>query len=70
VSIIPSIILNNAVNIPQLGFGVYQIEPDEMRGVTSLALDAGYRHIDTASAYGNEAGVGEAGPRQSRVVGL
>lgn len=59
-SIIPSIVLNNAVKIPQLGFGVYQIEPDEVRGATELALDAGYRHIDTAAAYANEAGVGEA----------
>jgi 2,5-diketo-D-gluconate reductase A len=60
VSIIPSIVLNNNVKIPQLGFGVYQIEPDEVRGATELALDAGYRHIDTAAAYANEAGVGEA----------
>lgn len=59
-STVPSIVLNNAVKIPQLGFGVYQIEPDEVRGATELALDAGYRHIDTAAAYANEAGVGQA----------
>ena len=59
-SIIPSIILNNTVEIPQLGFGVYQIAPTEVRGATERALNAGYRHIDTAAAYANEAGVGEA----------
>lgn len=59
-STVPSIVLNNAVKVPQLGFGVYQIEPDEVRGATELALDAGYRHIDTAAAYANEAGVGQA----------
>lgn len=59
-STVPSIVLNNAVEVPQLGFGVYQIEPDEVRGATELALDAGYRHIDTAAAYANEAGVGQA----------
>ncbi len=56
----PSIVLNNGVAIPQLGFGVYQIEPGEVRGATERALEAGYRHIDTAAAYGNEVGVGEA----------
>ncbi len=56
----PSVVLNNGVAIPQLGFGVYQIEPDEVRGATGRALEAGYRHIDTAAAYGNEAGVGKA----------
>lgn len=59
-STVPSIVLNNAVKVPQLGFGVYQIKPDEVRGATQLALDAGYRHIDTAAAYANEAGVGQA----------
>jgi 2,5-diketo-D-gluconate reductase A len=56
----PSIVLNNGVAIPQLGFGVYQIDPEDVRGVTERALEAGYRHIDTAAAYGNEVGVGEA----------
>ncbi|TFD12139.1 aldo/keto reductase [Cryobacterium sp. TMT4-10] len=57
---VPSIVLNNSVEIPQLGFGVYQIEPDKVRSATERALNAGYRHIDTAAAYANEAGVGEA----------
>ena len=59
-STIPSIVLNNSVEIPQLGFGVYQIEPGDVRAATDRALKAGYRHIDTAAAYANEAGVGEA----------
>ena len=52
--------LNNGIEIPQLGYGVYQIAPDDVRVATLAALAAGYRHIDTAAAYGNEAGVGEA----------
>jgi 2,5-diketo-D-gluconate reductase A len=56
----PSIVLNNGVAIPQLGFGVYQIEPEDVRGATEHALEAGCRHVDTAAAYGNEVGVGEA----------
>lgn len=56
----PSIVLNNGVAIPQLGFGVYQIEPGDVRDATERALEVGYRHIDTAAAYGNEVGVGEA----------
>ena len=56
----PTITLNNGVEIPQVGFGVYQIAPDEVRAATEDALSAGYRHIDTAAAYQNEAGVGEA----------
>jgi len=57
---VPSITLNNGVEIPQLGFGVYQIDPDETKDATLAALEVGYRHIDTAEMYGNEAGVGEA----------
>lgn len=57
---VPSIVLNNSVEIPQLGFGVYQILPGKVRSATEQALNAGYRHIDTAAAYANEAGVGEA----------
>jgi 2,5-diketo-D-gluconate reductase A len=60
VPVVPSVVLNNAVEIPQLGFGVFQIAPTEVRSATERALDAGYRHIDTAAAYANEAGVGEA----------
>ncbi len=56
----PSVTLNNGIAIPQLGYGVYQIDPDEVRAATRAALSAGYRHIDTAAAYGNEAGVGDA----------
>jgi diketogulonate reductase-like aldo/keto reductase len=52
--------LNNGVTIPQLGFGVFQTPPDETRDAVTAALDAGYRHIDTAAAYGNERQVGEA----------
>lgn len=59
-STIPVITLNNGVEIPQLGFGVFQIEPDETADAVVTAFDAGYRHIDTAQMYRNEAGVGEA----------
>jgi 2,5-diketo-D-gluconate reductase A len=52
--------LNNAVEIPQLGFGTFQIEPAETKAATLAALEVGYRHIDTAEMYGNEAEVGEA----------
>ncbi|MEU6390851.1 aldo/keto reductase [Streptomyces sp. NPDC046939] len=57
---VPTIALNNGVQIPQLGFGTFQIPPEETRETTLAALEAGYRHIDTAEMYGNEKGVGEA----------
>ena len=57
---VPTITLNNGVVIPQLGFGVYQITPDDTRQATIDALEVGYRHIDTAEMYGNEKQVGEA----------
>ncbi|WP_346620630.1 aldo/keto reductase [Blastococcus montanus] len=57
---VPTIPLNNGVEIPQLGFGVYQIPPDRTAEATRTALEIGYRHIDTAQMYGNEAGVGQA----------
>ncbi len=57
---VPTIDLNNGVSIPQLGFGVFQIDPDETKDATLQALEVGYRHIDTAQMYGNEKGVGEA----------
>jgi 2,5-diketo-D-gluconate reductase A len=57
---VPSITLNNGVEIPQLGFGVFQIEPEETKDATLAALEVGYRHIDTAEMYGNEKEVGEA----------
>jgi diketogulonate reductase-like aldo/keto reductase len=56
----PSLELNNGATIPALGLGVFQTPPDETRDAVSAALGAGYRHIDTAAAYGNERQVGEA----------
>ncbi len=57
---VPLVRLRGGVEIPQLGFGVFQVPPKDAAEVTTLALRAGYRHIDTAAAYGNEAGVGQA----------
>ena len=57
---VPNITLNNGVEIPQLGFGVFQIPPEETKAATLTALEIGYRHIDTAEMYGNEEGVGQA----------
>jgi len=57
---VPTITLNDGNTIPQLGFGVFQIDPAETAKAVSVALDVGYRHIDTAEMYGNEKGVGEA----------
>jgi 2,5-diketo-D-gluconate reductase A len=57
---VPTIALNDGNDIPQLGFGVFQIPPPETAQAVTQALDAGYRHIDTAEMYGNEQGVGEA----------
>lgn len=57
---IPTLTLNNGVLIPQLGFGVFQVPPADTQRIVEDALDAGYRHIDTAAAYRNEAGVGAA----------
>jgi 2,5-diketo-D-gluconate reductase A len=56
---VPTITLNNGVEIPQLGFGVYQVKPEETAQAVQTALEVGYRHIDTAEMYRNEAGVGE-----------
>ena len=56
---VPEIMLNNG-RIPQLGFGVFQVNPEETGAAVSTALEAGYRHIDTAEMYGNEREVGEA----------
>jgi 2,5-diketo-D-gluconate reductase A len=55
----PVIELNNGDSIPQLGFGVFQIEPEDTARAVEEALKVGYRHIDTAEMYGNESGVGE-----------
>jgi diketogulonate reductase-like aldo/keto reductase len=63
---VSTLTLNNGVDMPALGFGVFQTPPDETRAAVSAALDAGYRHIDTA-AYGNERQVGEAVARSGVV---
>ena len=55
-----SIRLNNGVEMPMLGYGVYQVTPQECEKCVSDAISVGYRSIDTAQAYGNEAGVGNA----------
>jgi 2,5-diketo-D-gluconate reductase A len=60
VATVPTIRLNNGVEIPQLGFGVYQIPPEETVEATRTALEVGYRHVDTAEMYGNEKEVGQA----------
>jgi 2,5-diketo-D-gluconate reductase A len=57
---IPILTLHDGIEIPQLGFGVFQVPPEETQSVVEEALDAGYRHIDTAGAYRNEKGVGAA----------
>ncbi|MFJ8133843.1 aldo/keto reductase [Streptomyces hydrogenans] len=57
---IPTVTLNNGIEIPQLGFGVFQVPDEETTAAVSSALDAGYRSLDTAAIYGNEAGVGKA----------
>ncbi|MCZ0983466.1 aldo/keto reductase [Streptomyces diastatochromogenes] len=57
---VPTVKLNNGVEIPQLGFGVFQVPDDETTAAVSAALEAGYRSIDTAAIYGNETGVGRA----------
>ena len=57
---VPMVTLNDGHQIPQLGFGVFQIPPEETVEATSRALEIGYRHIDTAEMYGNEKEVGEA----------
>jgi 2,5-diketo-D-gluconate reductase A len=57
---VPNIELNDGHSIPQLGFGVFQIPPEQTAEAVTRALEAGYRHIDTAQMYGNEREVGEA----------
>ncbi|CAM5784117.1 aldo/keto reductase [Cellulomonas persica] len=57
---VPTITLNNGVTIPQLGYGTFQVPPDETKDAVLTALEVGYRHIDTAQGYGNEKGVGDA----------
>jgi 2,5-diketo-D-gluconate reductase A len=57
---VPTVTLNNGIEMPQLGFGVFQVPDVETTEAVAAALDAGYRSIDTAAIYGNEAGVGRA----------
>lgn len=63
---LPLLTLNNGVKFPTIGLGVFQTPPDETTDAVEAALRAGYRHIDTAAAYGNEQQVGE-GIRRSGV---
>ncbi|MGV9292454.1 aldo/keto reductase [Amycolatopsis sp. NPDC003676] len=56
----PLLTLNNSVTVPQLGLGMYQVRPDQVAKVVATAFEAGYRSIDTAAMYGNEAEVGTA----------
>jgi len=63
---VPVVTLNSGVQIPQLGYGVFQVPAEETQRAVETALEAGYRHIDTAAAYRNEEGVGAA----LRAVGL
>jgi 2,5-diketo-D-gluconate reductase A len=60
VTSVPTVELNDGVEIPQLGFGVFQVPPEETQEVVEEALASGYSHIDTAAAYRNEDGVGAA----------
>ncbi|MDH6696875.1 aldo/keto reductase [Streptomyces sp. MAA16] len=57
---VPPITLNNGVEMPQLGFGVWQVPDDEAERAVATALESGYRSIDTAAVYGNEEGTGRA----------
>jgi 2,5-diketo-D-gluconate reductase A len=57
---IPNVDLRDGDHIPQLGFGVFQVPPDDTAAAVAYALQTGYRHIDTAAAYRNEAAVGQA----------
>lgn len=57
---VPVVTLNNGVSIPQFGFGTWQIPEEDTQAIVEHAIGAGYRHVDTAAAYGNEAQVGAA----------
>ncbi|WP_329306041.1 aldo/keto reductase [Streptomyces sp. NBC_01260] len=57
---VPSLTLNNGVEMPQLGFGVWQVPDDEAAKAVATAIESGYRSIDTAAIYGNEGGTGKA----------
>lgn len=66
-STVPNLVLNNGLEIPQLGFGVFQVPDDATTAAVATALAAGYRSIDTAAVYGNEVGTGR-GLAQSGVA--
>ncbi|MFB2598389.1 aldo/keto reductase [Herbiconiux sp. P17] len=57
---VPTVTLNNGIEIPQLGFGVFRVDPEKTNRIVRDALDVGYRHLDTAKIYQNEEGVGHA----------
>ena len=59
-TVIPAVTLNNGEQMPQIGFGVFQVPNEETTTAVAAALKAGYRSIDTAAIYGNEEGVGKA----------
>ena len=59
-SIVPNVALNDGTTIPQIGFGLWQVPPAEAEAATSEALSVGYRHVDSAAVYANEAGAGLA----------
>jgi diketogulonate reductase-like aldo/keto reductase len=59
-STIAHLTLNNGVDLPAIGLGLFPTPPDETRDAVTAAQSVGYRHIDTAAAYGNEKQVGEA----------
>ena len=63
VTSIPELALNTGRAIPQLGFGVFRVPPERTEAVVAAALEAGYRHIDTATLYGNEKGGRDGGRR-------
>ncbi len=57
---VPALTMNDGLTIPQLGFGVFRVDPEQTESVVADALEVGYRHIDTAALYYNEGGVGAA----------
>jgi diketogulonate reductase-like aldo/keto reductase len=69
-STVPNLKLNNGVEMPALGFGVFQTPPDETATAVETALSTGYRHVDTAAAYGNEREVGQAVAKSGQPVFL
>ncbi len=68
---VPNVSLSDGVEIPQVGFGVFQVPADDTQRAVEAALEAGYRHIDTAAAYRNErgvaAGIAASGPRREEI---